>query len=169
MWKHIVLKKNIQAVLYLQVVVLAFFAMSFSAFAQLPPPISPWMGMFDRTRGPGSISPYHQNVRPQQDAMRAYAAQANQLQSQQQALRALQSGGMTGGSSSGGGSGIGPRDLAGMSGVAVAADDMLLAPPREIPSMQRNPAGFNQYLHYYPPHSLPRKTAPYFSPTGRRR
>ena len=164
MLQQTVQKKIVTLVQCLLIVVLTFLVVCSSAFAQLPPPISPWMGMFDRNRGPGSISNYHHNVKPQQDMMRAYAAQANQLQSQQQALQTLQSGMGSGGG--GGGSGIGSRDLA---GVAVATDDMLLAPPREIPRMQRNPAGFNQYLHYYPPGSLPRQPVPNFSQAGRRR
>ena len=165
MLKQIVLLKK--TILCLLVVVLTFLVMSSSALAQLPPPISPWMGMFDRTRYPGSISPYHQNVKPQQDMMRAYAAQSSLLQSQQQALRTLQS------SSGGGGvgSGINPRDLTdtGIAGTGAPTKDMLLAPPREIPSMQRNPAGFNQYLHYYPPGSLPHQPVPNFSPASRSR
>jgi uncharacterized membrane protein YgcG len=137
--------------------------------AQLQPSISPWMGMFDRSPSSGGISNnYLRNVRPQQEMMRSYAAQANQLQAQQQALRALQNSGGGGGSAGGTGS----RDLmgaaAGGGGSSGAGGNTLLSPPREIPRAQRNPAGFNQYLHYYPSGSLPRQPVPNFSSAGRR-
>jgi hypothetical protein len=137
--------------------------MSDLAVAQLQPAISPWMGMFDRNRGAGSLGPYLSNVRPQQDMRKAYAAQASQLQSQQQALKSLQGGGGGGGSS--------PMDLSGVMGGGSAGtqDKTLLQPPREIPSTQRSPAGFYQYLHYYPSNSLPRRPVPYYSTSGGRR
>ena len=131
-----------------------------SALAQLPPPVSPWMGMFDQQRSP--LGNYLSNVKPQQDMMRAYATQQSQMQAQQRALQALGSG------SSGGGSGS--RDLATISGGGGGAGfPTVLAPPREIPSVQRNPAGFNQYLHYYPPNAMPQRQVPNFSSAGRRR
>ena len=157
------LKQIVKSILCPVVVALMFLTVNSPVFAQLPPPISPWMGMLDRTRSPGSISSYHQNVKPQQDMMRAYAAQANQLQSQQQALQALQSGG-----GSSGGAGTNARDLASAGG-APGGGNLLLAAPREIPSMQRTPAGFQQYLHYYPTGSMPRKPVPNYSTPGRRR
>ena len=167
MRKQIVQKNVFKPVLYLLVVVLTLLAVGSPASAQLPPPISPWMGMFDRNRNPSSISNYHQYVKPQQDMMRAYAAQASQLQNQQQALQALQSSGGLGGDSGG------ARDMTGASispsGGGSDGRNMLLSAPREIPSTQRNPAGFNQYLHYYPSGSLPRQPVPNFSTTGRRR
>jgi len=154
--------KNMRPVLGLLVSVLVSLAVSSSAFAQLSPPLSPWLGMMDRGRGPGQLDPYNRVVKPQQDLMKAYATQTRQLQSQQQALQALQSG------SSGGSAG--PRDLAaaGFGPPSGVSKDMLLNPPRELPSTQRNPAGFNQYLHYYPASSLPRRTVPYYSQVGRR-
>ena len=124
------------------------------------------MGMLDRDRSPGSLDNYNRVVKPQQDMMKAYAAQQSQMQSQQKALQALQNG--SGGGN--GGSGTGARDLAGATAASPgAAGNMLLSPPREIPSTQRNPAGFNQYLHYYPQNSLPRRPVPNFSQVGRRR
>jgi hypothetical protein len=123
------------------------------------------MGMFDRDRSSGTLGPYHSNVKPQQDMMKAYSAQQNQLRAQQQALKTLQGGtGSSGGSS-------GSVDLSGVlgGGSTGSQDKSLLQPPREIPSTQRNPAGFYQYLHYYPQHSLTRRPVPNFSPTGGRR
>jgi len=136
-----------------------------SVFAQLPPPISPWMGMFDRSRNTSGIDNYNRVVRPHQDMLKAYAAQESQLQAQQQALRVLQQGGDGYGSSGG----VGVRDLAGVPSGSSSGGSMLLSAPRELPRTQRNPAGFNQYLHYYPPGSLPRQPVPNFSSTGRRR
>lgn len=144
------------------VVALVFYAVSSSVFAQLPPPISPWMGMMDKSRFPGQLDPYNRVVKPQQELMKAYADQTSQIQSQQQALQALQ------GSNSGG---SGRRDFldSGIAKPAGASENMLLEPPREIPSTQRHPAVFNQYLHYYPPYSMPRRPVPNFSQAGRRR
>ena len=160
MQKQMVQKQSVRAIQYSLMAVLTFLVLSSTALAQLSSPISPWMGMFDRNRGPGTISNYHQNVKPQQDLLKAYTAQQNQMQSQQQALQALQSGGS--------GGGAGPRNLTGPGGAPVGAGGVL-SPPREIPSMQRNPAGFNQYSHYYPQSSMPRRPVPNFSTTGRRR
>ena len=127
----------------------------------LPPAVSPWMGMFDRSRGTSTLDNYTRNVKPQQDAMRAFASQANQIQSQQQMLRSLQAPGSSGST---------PLGSAGSPAVGGASSMReILAPPREIPSAQRNPAGFNQYLHYYPAGGMPRRPVPNFSTTGRRR
>ena len=163
------LKQLVKPVLCLVIVSLAIPAMSRPVFAQgtLPPAISPWMRMLDRSRDGQHLDNYNRLVRPQQEQMRASAEQQRQLQAQQQALRAMQSSG--GGSSGGGGSMT--RDLLAPGGSSVghpssAANNMVLSPPREIPRAQRNPAGFNQYLHYYPPHALPRRPVPQFSPTG---
>ena len=161
------LKQIVKTVLCLLVAASSVSVVGPSVFAQLPPPISPWMHMFDRPSNP-TLGNFLGGVRPQQDLMRANAAQTSQLQTQQQALQALQQGGGTGGG------GAGARNLVGTGAPALAgggASDAraVLAPPREIPSMQRNPAGFNQYMHYYPPRSMPRKPVPSFSATGRRR
>jgi len=149
------LKQFIKLVLCSYVVVLATSAMSHYAFAQLPPPVSPWLGMTDRNRNTGTLGPYLSNVKPLQDQMRASSALQGQLQSQQQALRTLQEGG--------GGGGM-PIAIGG--GGAHASTDMksVLNPPRELPSAQRQPAGYNQYIHYYPPNSLLRRPVPYYSP-----
>ena len=134
-----------------------------SVSAQLPPRISPWMHMFDRQDSP--LGNYLGTVRPQQDLMRAHAAQSQQIQAQQRALQALQSGGGNDG-------GAGTRNLAagggGAAGSGASSAAGMLSPPREVPRANRNPAGFNQYLHYYPPGSMPRQPVPNFSPTGRR-
>ena len=156
------LRQFVKPVLCVLIAVLAV-AVSPSVYAQtqLPPAVSPWMGMFDRSRGPGMLDNYNRNVRPQQDMMRAYADQASQLQAQQRTLQSLQTqGGGLGGSIGG----TGTRDLTGG-----ASGNILLAPPRIIPSgMQRNPAGFNQYLNY-PSGNMPRRPVPNFSSPGRRR
>ena len=141
-------------------VALVFTVSVSSASAQLQPRISPWMHMFDRQDS--ALGNYLGSVKPHQDLLRAQAAQAQQIQSQQRALQALQSGGATGGA--------GPRDLmvGGAGSAASSAGGTVLLPPREIPRANRNPAGFNQYLHYYPPGTLPRQPVPNFSATGRR-
>ena len=147
------LKQMIKPVLYSLGIILALSVMDSSVFAQLQPAISPWMGMMDRNRGSSTLGPYLSNVKPQQDMMKAYAGQQSQLQTQQQALQSLQGGRPgSGGVSLGGGGGPSGQD-----------NKFILNPPREIPSA-KSPAGFNQYLHYYPPGSLPRRPAPYFSP-----
>ena len=154
-------RRFIKPVLCSLVVALTLLAASSSVFAQLPPPISPWMGMMDRTRSPSGLDNYNRNVRPQQDLMRAYAAQQSQNAAMARELQSLQGGG-----AGGSGGGVGPRDLTG--GGASGARTDLLMPPKEIPSTQRNPAGFYQYLHYYPTGALPRRPVPNFSQTGRR-
>ena len=161
-------KQILKSVLYVFVAVLSVSVVSSSATAQLPPPVSPWMHMFDRPSNP-ALGNYLGNVRPQQNLMRDTASQAVQLQMQQQALQALQ---MQGSGQSG--SGTTARNLTGAAPAAAPAGGAtsmrdVLAPPREIPSVQRNPAGFNQYMHYYPPNSMPRRPVPQFSSTGRRR
>jgi len=153
------LKQFMRPVLGLWMVGLLFLTVNSTAFAQLSPPLSPWLGMQDRNRSPGQLDPYNRVVKPQQDMMRTLAAQSGQMQSQQQALQLLQGG-------SGGSTGTNVL-LAGVGESQALSKDMLLQPPREIPSKQ-NPAGFNQYLHYYPPRSLPNRQAPYFSQVGRR-
>ena len=155
-------KRFKKPVLCLLVAALVFLAADSSAWAQLQPTISPWMGMLDRSRTPGSLDNYNRNVRPQQDALRAYATQQSQNAAMARELQSLQGGG-----AGGSGGGVGPRDFAG-GGSPGAGGNMLLAPPREIPSTQRNPAGFYQYLHYYPPGSLPRRPVPNYSAAGRR-
>ena len=164
MFRQFMLKRFIRPILGSLLVAWFLPVMSNSVFAQLPPPISPWMGMFDRNRTSGTLGPYLSNVRPQQDMMKAYAAQSSQIQAQQRVLQSLQSGtGSSGGSS-------GSMDLSGVLGGSSGSQNKeLLQPPREIPSTQRNPAGYYQYLHYYPQHSLPRRPVPYFSSSGGRR
>jgi len=165
MLKQIILKQITKSVLCLLAVASATLILSPVASAQLPPPISPWMGMFERPHNP-TLGNYLGTVRPQQNLMRATSAHANQLQAQQLALQALQ---MQGG---GFGGGTGIRALADAAGLAPTGGALtprdVLAPPREIPSIQRHPAGFNQYLHFYPSHSMPRRPVPNFSTPGRR-
>ena len=138
-----------------------------SVFAQSSSPISPWMGMFDRPNNP-TLGNYLGNVRPQQEMMRSSATQANQMRQQQQALQSLMQAPSGGGAP---GMGSGAQNLAGASAPPGGAADVrqVMAPPREIPRAQRNPAGFNQYLHYYPPYAMQRKPVPNFSATGQRR
>jgi len=161
------LKQIVKSVLYLLVVVLAISAAGSSALAQGSSPVSPWMHMFDRPANP-TLGNYLGNVRPQQNLIRAQTTQADQIRAQQQALQALQSQG-TGGSGTGG---VGARSLVGAgtapSGGAASTRDVL-APPRELPRVQRGAAGFNQYMSSYPSRSMTRKPVPNFSATGRRR
>ena len=159
-------KQIIKSVLCLLVAGLAMSATGSSANAQSSSPISPWMGMFDRPRS--DLGSYLSNVRPQQDMMRSSASQANMIQSQQRALQSLLQ------TPSAGTGGSADRILAGASPPATAGGGAMdarsvLAPPRELPRAQRSPAGFNQYLHYYPPSAMQRKPVPNFSSTGRRR
>ena len=139
------LRQIVKSVLCLLVAVLAVSAVGSSASAQSPP-MSAWLHMSDRPSNP-TLGNYLGNVKPQQDLAKVTAAQAQQIQSQQRALQALQLQGNTGGGGSGG---TGSRNLvAGTTPTGGAANMRdVLAPPREIPSVQRNPAGFNKYLHY---------------------
>ena len=164
------LRRSVKSVLYVLVSTLFVCIASSPASAQLQPRISPWMGMFDAPRG--ELGNYHTVVRPHQDLLRAQQAQTRQLRAQQQALQALQSGPAMGGGHGGPtaaarhlglGGAAGGGGAAGMSSVGVVP----LMPPREIPRTQRSPAGFNQYLHYYPPRSMPRHPVPSFSPVRR--
>ena len=160
------LKRFVKTVLYSLLVASVVSAAGSSVFAQSSP-ISPWMSMFDRPSNP-TLGSYF-DVKRQQNIQRAYSDQSSQLRAQQQALQALSQGGTTAG-------GTPVRDIiggtpgtsAGVTGGVQNARDVL-APPREIPSVNKNPAGFNQYLHYYPQRSMPRQPAPNFSVTGRRR
>ena len=162
-------KRFVKTVLGSLFVALMVSVVSPLALAQSSSSMSPWMGMFDRPSNP-TLGSYLGNVRPQQNMQKAYSAQTSQIQAQQQALQALSQGGTTGGT------GSSARNLVGgtaggstaPSGGSLDARDVL-APPREVPRVNRNPAGFNQYLHYYPQRSMPRQPAPYFSVTGRRR
>ena len=162
-------KQIVKSVLCLLGVALAVSAGGSSVSAQTSPPISPWLGMFDLPSNP-TLGNYLGNVRPQQNLMRSSASQASQIQSQQRALQELLRTPATGS----GGVPSGERNLgsatsiASTTGGAASARDVL-APPREIPRMQKNPAGFDQYLHYYPMYSMQRKPVPNFSSTGRRR
>jgi len=163
------LKQFVNPVLCSLIAALAVSVASPSVFAQSSSPISPWMRMFDSPTNP-TLGSYLGNVRPQQEMMRSSAAQANQMRQQQQALQSLLQTPSGGGAP---GTGSGAQNLARASAVAPpgGATDVrqVMAPPREVPRAQRNPAGFNQYLHYYPPYAMPRKPVPNFSATGRRR
>jgi len=165
----IMLKQYVRTILYSLFAALAVSVVGSVANAQSSPPISPWMGMFDRPNNP-TLGNYLGNVRPQQEMMRSSASQASQIQSQQRALQSLLQPPSGGGAP---GSGSGAQNLARASSVAASggASDVrnVLAAPREVPRAQRNPAGFNQYLHYYPPYAMQRKPVPNYSATGRRR
>ena len=163
------LKRFVKTVLCSLFATLMVFVAGSSVCAQSSP-LSPWMGMFDRPNNP-ALGSYLGNVRPQQNMQKAYSAQMSQIQAQQQALQALSRSSTTAG-------GTTARDLVGGStgtsaglgaaGGATNARDTL-APPREVPRVNQNPAGFNQYLHYYPQRSMPRQPVPNYSVTGRRR
>ena len=157
-------KQIIKSVLCWAVAALALSVGSPVVFAQLPPALSPWLHMSDRPRN--DLGNYLGAVKPQQNLMRSAASQANQLQSQQQALQNL----LQATPNTGGGGATGAKNLASStpiaptSGATNARD--VLAPPRELPRMQKNPAGFDQYLHYYPPYAMSRRPVPNFSSSG---
>ena len=138
------------------------------ALAQLPPALSPWLHMSDRPRG--DLGNYLGVVKPQQNLMKSSASQSSQIQQQQRALQELLRP-----SDAGSGTGTSARNLGGAAGnIAGGATPTggapdarnVLAPPREIPRAQKNPAGFNQYLHYYPPYAMSRRPVPNFSSSG---
>jgi hypothetical protein len=153
-----------KSILYSLVAALVISAGGSSAFAQLSPPLSPWLRMDDRPRS--SLGNYLGTVQPQQGLMKSSASQTSQIQAQQRALQSM----LQAPSSSGSGTrATGASNLANTTpiaptGGALAMRDVL-APPREIPRVQ-NPAGFDQYLHYYPPYSMTRRPVPNFSTTG---
>ena len=162
------LKQISKLVLTSLAVALVCNGLSSVAFAQLPPARSPWLDMFNNPGASSMTDGYLRIVKPQQDMMKASAAQARQiqlLQAQQNALQAPGGGGASGSSMA---MGAGALGLTGSPGSASSARNVL-APPQELPSTQRNPAGFQQYLHYYPAYSMPRKPVPNFSATGQRR
>lgn len=144
---------------------LVFSLSSITVYAQLPQRISPWLLMMDRSRNTSGLDNYNRLVKPRQEMLRSYADQASQIQLQQQALRSMQSG--TGGGSTGLPNSVG-LTVGGAAEGGAPTNGMLLSAPREIPS-SRSPAGFNQYLHYYPAGGLPRQPVPNFSTAGQRR
>lgn len=131
--------------------------------AQLSPPISPWMKMFDRNQNTGGLGNYLGGVKPQMDYQKALSAQTNQLNNlQQQAQAAMAAAGTAGGGLGTGGSGS--QNLAGRAGAGLDPNNTLLQPPRMIPNTNPSAAYYNQHLHYY--QSIQRRPVPYFS-TGR--
>jgi len=162
-------KQIIKSVLYSLVVVWVVSLGSPIALAQLPPALSPWLHMADRPRS--DLGNYLGVVKPQQNLMKSSASQSNQIQQQQRALQEL----LRAPASSGTGIGSSARNLGSATGNITGgatptggAPDVhnVLAPPREIPKAQKNPAGFNQYLHYYPQYAMPRRPVPDFSSIG---
>lgn len=88
--------------------------------AQLPPPISPWLNMFNNNRG-NPLSNYHTYVRPEQQIIREFQSQEKQIRQQASQQQQL-SGEM----------------------------DKVLDMPRKKPSMgSSRGAGFGQHMHYY--------------------
>ncbi|MCL2742501.1 MAG: hypothetical protein FWE67_01470 [Planctomycetaceae bacterium] len=89
--------------------------------AQLPPPISPWMNMFQSSRG-NPLGNYHTYVKPQMNMMNEFRAQGAAIQRQSAQGRQLSD-----------------------------SVDKVLDMPRKRPSIggQRG-AGFGQHIHYYP-------------------
>ncbi|MDR3234120.1 MAG: hypothetical protein LBT46_10745 [Planctomycetaceae bacterium] len=126
-----------------------------SAAAQLSPPISPWMSMFQRRTGP--LDNYNALVKPQQEALRNYQNQQQDIQRNQQAVQTLQQGGSAGG-----------IDLMGRSSSApLDPNRSLLQAPREMPSGQSSAAYYNNHLHYY--QNLQQNRVPNFSSPGANR
>jgi hypothetical protein len=152
------MRKQIQkSVLYVSLVILTLLVVSSSAQAQLSPSMSPWLEM-NRTGNTSPLGNYLGIVRPMQEAARANAATASAIQSNERALAAMQD-------SAGGGA---PLTLGGAGRSAPGGGiSPFLEPPREIPS-RLNPAGFDQYLHYYPNANMQRRPVPNFSRPGRR-
>jgi hypothetical protein len=115
--------------------VFLFQALPETASAQLPPPISPWMNMFQSSRG-NPFGNYQMYVKPQMDMMNEFKSQGQAIQRQETQGKQLEG------------------DV-----------DKMLAMPRKKPAMYGPPAcGFGQHLHYYnnlgaapvPNYSVPR-------------
>jgi hypothetical protein len=154
-------RKIVKWVLCSLVAVLVISMGQHSAFAQLPPPLSPWLRMENRPRS--GLGNYLDIVKPQQNYIRSSASQASQIQSQQQALQSMLQAPVTSSATSGARNLATTVPSAPTSGAMALRD--VLAPPQEIPSGQY-PARFNQYLNYYPPYSMQRRPVPNFSQTG---
>jgi hypothetical protein len=152
-------RKNMKrSVLYSLMTVCAMVLWSGVAVAQLSPPISPWMSMFQRRQGP--LDNYNAFVKPQQDMLKNYQAQQQQIQRNSQALQSMQTQNLTGGK------GV---DLAGRASGSLDPNKSLLNAPQELPSGQSIPASYGNYLHYY--QTAPMGRVPNFSQpgSGRRR
>jgi hypothetical protein len=105
--------------------VFSILSMPETVSAQLPPPISPWMGMFQSSRG-NPFGNYQTYVKPQMDMMSEFRSQGQAIQKQavQQAAQGKQLEGAT---------------------------DKVLDMPRKRPPIGGQPAcGFGQHLHFYP-------------------
>jgi len=95
-------------------------AMSESVSAQTRPPISPWLSMFNNSRG-NVLDNYHTYVMPQMQIQQEFAQQERQMRQQQMQQRSLE-----------------------------GQIDKVLNPPKKRPSYSSsNGAGYRQYLHYY--------------------
>lgn len=138
----------------------AVLCFSDTAVAQLSPPISPWMSMFQRRTGP--LDNYNAAVKPQQDALRNYQAQQRGLQQNQQAIQSLQR--QNSAPSIGGSGGI---DLTSRAAGPLDPNKTLLQAPREVPSGQANAAYYNNLLNYYQP--MGQSRVPNFSQPGANR
>lgn len=119
----------------------AFYAVEAGAQSSLPPPISPWISMFNYNRG-GALSNYHTFVVPQQRAAQEFQAQERQIQAQGARQQQLQG----------------------------EVDKVLNQPRKTINFGSRQPSGYGQYMHYYQ-NGVMRSPVPNFTPaaTGRRR
>lgn len=127
--------KKVVAFLFVPFAVLSLgLLLQVEARAQLPPPISPWLNMFNNNRG-NPLSNYHTYVRPEQQIIKEFQSQERQIR--QQATQQQQ---LTG-------------DV-----------DKVLNMPRKKPSMgSARGAGFGQHMHYYqnlPARAVPQFSTP---------
>lgn len=117
---------------------LFFFNVPVQAQSQLPPPISPWLSMFNYNRG-NALSNYHTYVVPQQQAQKAYQSQQTQI-----------------------------RKQAAQQQVVQGEVEKILNQPRKVGSgASRSAGGYGQYLHYYQG-GVSSRPVPQFSSPGRR-
>lgn len=119
------------------------FAARCEAQAPLSPALSPWLSLFNNNRG-GVLDNYHAFVLPQQRAIQEFNTQRQQLQQQGSQIQMQ---------------GMRQRELLGEL-------DKTLDAPRKTQSLGgANPAGYQQYLHYY--QGLPARGVPYYNNTRR--
>lgn len=88
--------------------------------AQLQPPLSPWLNMFNNNRG-SALSNYHTFVRPEQQIIQGFQTQERQLRQQASQQSAMQ-----------------------------GEVDKILNMPKQRPSAGgMRGCGFGQHMHYY--------------------
>lgn len=114
--------------------------------AQSNPALSPWLSMFNNNRG-GTLSNYHEFVRPRQEIYQAYQNQQRQIQQQNSQQRMMQT------------------EMNQL--LNDGTTDRILNEPRQTKSIGgMQGAGYRQYMHYYQG-GMPRGGVPNFA-TGRK-